>query len=148
MSLNRCYKLLALQKVRSDLPFTHLALSLHRHLQLVACFCFRRYSVFNKQKLTFSPTLNHYTLCFLYCLFPLAEFIVHFVSVHVLLPHFMFTLCPTPCVISLFGSVRLFATPWTVAHQAPLSRGFSSREYLSGLPFPSPGDLPHPGIEP
>ena len=43
--------------------------------------------------------------------------------------------------------VRLFATPWTVAHQAPLSMGFSRQEYGSGLPFPSPGDLPDPGIE-
>ena len=41
-----------------------------------------------------------------------------------------------------------FATPWTVALQAPLSMGFSRQEYWSGLPFPSPGDLPHPGIEP
>ena len=40
------------------------------------------------------------------------------------------------------------ATPWTVAHQAPLSMGFSRQEYWSGLPFPSPGDLPDPGIEP
>ena len=40
-----------------------------------------------------------------------------------------------------------FATPWTVAHQAPLSMGFSKQEYWSGLPFPSPGDLPHPGTE-
>ena len=39
-------------------------------------------------------------------------------------------------------------TPWTVAHQASLSMGFSRREYQSGLPFPSPGDLPDPGIEP
>ena len=39
------------------------------------------------------------------------------------------------------------ATPWTVARQAPLSMGFSSQEYWSGLPFPSPGDLPDPGIE-
>ena len=38
--------------------------------------------------------------------------------------------------------------PWTVAHQAPLSKGFSKQEYWSGLPFPSPGDLPNPGIEP
>ena len=44
--------------------------------------------------------------------------------------------------------VRLFATPWTVAHQAPLSMGFSRQEYWSGLPFPSPGDLPDPGLEP
>ena len=39
-------------------------------------------------------------------------------------------------------------TPWTVAHQAPPSMEFSSQEYWSGLPFPSPGDLPDPGIEP
>ena len=44
--------------------------------------------------------------------------------------------------------VRLFATPWTVAHQAPPSMGFSRREYWSELPFLSPGDLPHPGTEP
>ena len=40
------------------------------------------------------------------------------------------------------------ATLWTVTHQAPLSMGFSRQEYLSGLPFPSPGDLPDPGIKP
>ena len=39
-------------------------------------------------------------------------------------------------------------TPWTVAHQVPLSMGFSRQEYWSGLPFPSPGDLPDSGIEP
>ena len=44
--------------------------------------------------------------------------------------------------------VRLFVTPWTVARQVPLSMGFSRQEYWSGLPFPSPGDLPDPGIEP
>ena len=44
--------------------------------------------------------------------------------------------------------VRLLATPWTVAYQAPPSRGFSRQEYWSGLPFPSPEDLPDPGIEP
>ena len=43
--------------------------------------------------------------------------------------------------------IRLFATPWTVAHQAPLSTGFPRQEYWSGLPFPFPGDLPDPGIE-
>ena len=41
-----------------------------------------------------------------------------------------------------------FATPWTAASQAPLSMGFPRQEYCSGLPFPSPGDLPDPGIEP
>jgi len=44
--------------------------------------------------------------------------------------------------------VQLFETPWTVAGQAPLSMGFSRQEYWSGLPFPSPGDLPNPGIKP
>ena len=44
--------------------------------------------------------------------------------------------------------VQLFATPWTVAYQAPPSMGFSRQECWSGLPFPSPGDLPNPGIEP
>ena len=44
--------------------------------------------------------------------------------------------------------IRLFATLWTVAHQAPPSMGFSRQEYWSGLPFPSQGDLPDPGIEP
>ena len=66
-----------------------------------------------------------------------------------------------PCAISEFSlvihfihkvkslsRVRLFPTPWTVAHQAPLSMGFSTQEYWSGLPFPSPGDLPDPRIEP
>ena len=43
--------------------------------------------------------------------------------------------------------VRLLATPWTAAHQAPPSIGFSRQEYLSGLPFPSPGDVLDPGIE-
>ena len=50
--------------------------------------------------------------------------------------------------VKLLSRVRPFATPWTVAHQAPASMGFSRREYWSGLPFPSPGDLPDPGIEP
>ena len=44
--------------------------------------------------------------------------------------------------------VELFATPWAVAYQAPPSMGFSRQEYWSGLPFPSPGELPDPRIEP
>ena len=51
-------------------------------------------------------------------------------------------------MLSCLSRVRLFVTPWTVAHQAPLSMGFSRQEYGSGLPFPSPGDLPDLGIEP
>ena len=51
-------------------------------------------------------------------------------------------------VSEVVQSVRLFATLWTVAHKDPPSMGFSKQEYWSGLPFPSPGDLPNPGIEP
>ena len=50
--------------------------------------------------------------------------------------------------VKLLSRVRLFVIPWTVVHQVPLSMGFSRQEYWSGLPFPSPGDLPDPGIEP
>ena len=52
------------------------------------------------------------------------------------------------CVLNHFSPVRLFVTPRTVAHRAPLSMGFSRQEYWSGLPCPPPGDLPHPGIKP
>ena len=52
------------------------------------------------------------------------------------------------CLLSRFSHVRLFVTLWTVAHQASLSMGFSRQAYWSGLPYPPPGDLPHPGIEP
>ena len=50
--------------------------------------------------------------------------------------------------VKLLNPVQLFVTPWTVDCQVPLSMGFSRREYWSGLPFLSPGDLPNPGIEP
>ena len=50
--------------------------------------------------------------------------------------------------INRYSRVRLFGTPWTVAYQAPPSMGFSRQECWTGLPFPSPGDLPNPGIEP
>ena len=48
----------------------------------------------------------------------------------------------------MLSHVPLFVTPWTIACQAPLSMEFSRQEYWSGLPFPSPGDLPDPGVEP
>ena len=51
------------------------------------------------------------------------------------------------CVLNRFSPVWLFATSWTVAHEAPLSMGFSRQEHWSGLPCPSPGDLPNPGIK-
>ena len=51
-------------------------------------------------------------------------------------------------MLSHFSHVRLLAALWTVVLQSPLSMGLSRQEYWSGLPFPSPGDLPNPGIEP
>ena len=54
---------------------------------------------------------------------------------------YVYTMCLLICV-------QLFANPWTVAHQAPLSTGFFRQEYSSGLPFPPPGDLLDPGIKP
>ena len=52
------------------------------------------------------------------------------------------------CVLSCFSRVRLFATAWTIARQAPLSIGFSRQEHWSALPRPPPGNLPDPWIEP
>ena len=60
------------------------------------------------------------------------------------LPHIIFW----SAEVKSLSRVRLFVTPWTVAHQAPPSLGFSRQEYWSGLPLPSPGNLPDPGIEP
>ena len=56
--------------------------------------------------------------------------------------------CGKKVKVKSLSRVPLFGTPWTVAYQAPPSVGFSRQEYWSGLPFPSPGDLPDPGIEP
>ena len=49
--------------------------------------------------------------------------------------------------VKSLSRVQLFATPWTITYEASPSMGFSRQEYWSGLPFPSPGDLPNPGIE-
>ena len=63
---------------------------------------------------------------------------LHFVTVHT-----------SFCMIAqLLSHVWLFMSPWTVAHQVPLSTGFSRQEHWSGLPFPSPGDFPDSGIKP
>ena len=59
-----------------------------------------------------------------------------------------FAKVPSVDFVKSLSRVRLFVTPWTVARQASLSVDFSRQEYWSGLPFPSPGDLPNPGIEP
>ena len=53
-----------------------------------------------------------------------------------------------PVKVKSLSRVRLFVIPWTVAYQASPSMEFSKQEYWSGLPFPSPGDIPDPGVEP
>ena len=58
------------------------------------------------------------------------------------------TVKSTVCLLSRFSHVGFFATLWIVAHQSPLSMGFSRQEYWSGLPCSPPGDLPDPGIKP
>ena len=55
---------------------------------------------------------------------------------------------PNKDLCSKYACNQLFATPWAIAHQVPLFMGFPRQEYWSGLPFPSPGHLPNPGIEP
>ena len=66
-------------------------------------------------------------------------------SIYPLIPYVC--VCTYARVLSRFSRVRLFATSWTVARQAPLSVGFSRQEYWSGLPFPTPGDLLDPEIK-
>ena len=66
---------------------------------------------------------------------------------------YIFISLQTQCSLGSGGclvakSCPILCNPWTVAHQAPMSMGFSRQEYWSGLLFPSPGDLPYPGIEP
>ena len=55
--------------------------------------------------------------------------------------------CQLPCPACVLSHGQYLATPWTAAHQAPLSMGFLRQGYYSGLPFPPLGDLPDPGIE-
>ena len=57
-------------------------------------------------------------------------------------------MCVYMCVFVCSVVSDSFVTPWAVAHKAPLSMGFPSQEYWSGLPFPPPGDLPYPRTEP
>ena len=60
---------------------------------------------------------------------------------------YVISLCVHVCVLNRFSCVQVFATPWTIALQAPLSMGFPRQEYWSGLPCLLPGDLPDPGIK-
>ena len=80
------------------------------------------------------------------CIYQKKEFelYIHYISSS--LTHLLMCVCV--CVFESLSCVWLFATPWTVAHQAPLPMEFSRQEYWSGLPFPPPGDLPNSGIKP
>ena len=68
-------------------------------------------------------------------------------KIHLAIYHAWFLISDSLYVYILSGNC-LFATPWTIAHQAPLSMGFSRQEYWHGLPFPPTGDLSDPGIKP
>ena len=68
-------------------------------------------------------------------------------SDNILFQSYKFYACVIVCVC-VFSCVQLFVTPWTVDHQVPLSMEFSRQAHWTGLPFPSPGDLPNPGTEP
>ena len=61
--------------------------------------------------------------------------------------HIREKVCVCACMLSPFSPVCLFTAPWTLAHQAPLSIGFSREEHWSGLLCPPPEDLPNPGVE-
>ena len=75
-------------------------------------------------------------------------FILSSLDGHLSCLHILACISESEVKVKSLSRVRLFVTPWTVAYQAPLSMGFSRQEYWSGLPFPSPGHLPNPGIKP
>ena len=106
-------------------------------------FYFTKKSLTNGTKSSFRPfTQTHprstfSSICIIICLL---HFFLWIISEEL-------QTCLCVCVQSL-SHVRLFSTPWTVACQAPLSKGFSRQEYWAELPLPSPGDLPNPGTEP
>ena len=97
----------------------HTYIHIYIYIYIYICDCIKKIRKTNKTDNTITSVIRGYL-----CLLP-------------------FTLCAW-----LLSHVWLFATPWTVAQQAPLSMGFSRQEYWSGLPCPPPGDLPVPGIEP
>ena len=85
----------------------------------------------------------------LFCVLPFPAYIGSYVSMNHYDPHmYDFKIHIIHVHVQWFSGVRLFSTLLTVARQAPLSKGLSSQEYWSGLPFPPPGDLPDPGIKP
>ena len=79
--------------------------------------------------------------------FLVTKFYLHTSSLHATCPYDYIRQKKERKKVKSVSNVQLFATLWTVAHQAPLSMGFSRPEYWSGFPFPSPGNLPNPWIE-
>ena len=73
---------------------------------------------------------------------------IYIYNTYIFICNFLYLYVNTESEVKSLSHVRLFATPWTVAYRAPQSMEFSRQEYWNGLPFPSPGDLPDPGIEP
>ena len=82
------------------------------------------------------------------CIYVHIHICVHiYIHTHTYTPMYMYThIYCCGCLVT--KSCPTLVTPWFIAHQAPLPMGFPREEYWSGLPFPSPGDLPSPGIEP
>ena len=119
---------------------------LKRHLNWFPLLSKAKFFAFNffLIELHTPPPLLPHTIYFLYLWSPYPSdvplSIIHF---RIIFNTFLFVV-----VVCWLILVQLFATPWTVAHQAPLSMGFSRQEHWSGLPFPAPGDLPDPGTEP
>ena len=125
-------------------------------------------NVFHCYSLRFARVLSRFSHVWLFVIpwtaarqtplfFTISRSLLIFMSIDlVMVSNHLILCCPllflpskrTVCVLSRFSHVWLFATAWTVAWQALLSMGFSRQEYWSGLPCPSPGDLPDPGIKP
>ena len=137
----------------------HWSLSIcQRTLGLLPCFSYCEWGCYEYQCTNISENLL--SVFFLY-LYPEVEFVDNMVNLvfnfggnyhvfhsgHAIL-HFYQWCSRAPCVHASSVMSDSFVTPWTVAHQAPLSMGFPRQEYWSGLPCPPPGDLPNPGIEP
>ena len=87
-------------------------------------------------------------MCVCVCIYVHIHICVHiYIHTHTYTPMYMYThIYCCGCLVT--KSCPTLVTPWFIAHQAPLPMGFPREEYWSGLPFPSPGDLPSPGIEP
>ena len=90
--------------------------------------------------------LQHFNPCL--CRHEMVSICVSVCLLHFLPRHQSYWIRKKEKKVKLLSRTLLFAAPWTVGHQASPSLGFSRQEYWSGLPFPSPGNLPHPGIKP